>query len=344
MQAIKRLVCLICLASSLLRAISSLRDDGIQAFNEGRYSVALTKLQEATRAGHDDTAAVFLSLTKAAVGNCLDALPGLTHKTDRASPAVQRLVALAAIKCYSSTGNTAAAFSLLDQLQHASPADPDVLYLAAKLHMKAFNDATFAMFQKAPSSYRVHQLSAEIFDTQARYSDAISEYRKAIDLNSTAPDLHYRLGRDLLAESHSPEALRNAAEQFEAELKLSPEDSASEFQLGQIARVQGNVAKSQLHFERAVAISPTFAAALIALGKIYSEQKDYLRAITLLTRATELQPANETAHYALLTAYRNGGQPEKAKAEKETLDRLQKPAGGEFSDFLKKLGDKQTTQ
>ncbi|MDQ2710706.1 MAG: tetratricopeptide repeat protein [Acidobacteriota bacterium] len=338
------MICLICLAPCLSRASSSLHDEGIQAFNEGRYSVALTKLKEATRASHDDTAAIFLSLTKAAMGNCPEALPGLTHKADGASSTVRRLAALAAVKCYSSTGETSNAFSLLDKLERAFPDDPDVLYLAAKLHMKSFNDATFAMFQKAPSSYRVHQLSAEIFDTQARYSDAIAEYRKAIDLNSTAPDLHYRLGRALLAESHSPEALRNGAEQFEAELKLSPEDSASEFQLGQIARVQGDVAKAQSHLEHAVALSPTFTSAMIALGKIYSEKKEYGRAIPLLTRATELQPANETAHYALLTAYRNGGQPEKAKAEKETLDRLKKPAGGEFSDFLKKLGEKPTAQ
>jgi hypothetical protein len=53
-----------------------------------------------------------------------------------------------------------------------------------------------------------------------------------------------------------------------------------------------------------------------------------------------LQPANESAHYALLTAYRNAGEMEKAAAEKTILDRLQKPADGEFSDFLKKLGEK----
>jgi DNA-binding SARP family transcriptional activator len=72
--------------------------------------------------------------------------------------------------------------------------------------------------------------------------------------------------------------------------------------------------------------------------------KRYDRAISLLSQAVELQPANETAHYALLTAYRDAGQTDKAKSEKAILDKLQKPPEGEFSDFLKKLGEKPPAQ
>ena len=63
--------------------------------------------------------------------------------------------------------------------------------------------------------------------------------------------------------------------------------------------------------------------------------------MTLLSRAAALQPNNEAAHYGLLTAYRDSGQMDRAKEEKAILDRLQKPPEGEFSDFLKKLGEKQ---
>jgi len=58
------------------------------------------------------------------------------------------------------------------------PADADVLYEAAKLHMKAWNDVVFQMFQKTPASYRVNQVSAEIFEVQGRYAEAAAEYRK----------------------------------------------------------------------------------------------------------------------------------------------------------------------
>ncbi len=251
---------------------------------------------------------------------------------------------LAEARCDIAAGKYQEALKLLKELEAKSPNDADVLYLEATLHMKAFNDATFAMFQRTPSSYRVHELSAEILEMQNRYTDAVDEYKKAIAGNPSAADLHYRLGRALLLESHSPEALKNAAAAFNAELQLNPEDSASQFQLGQIALVEGNAEEARTRLRKALALTPDFVAALIALGKLDLQQKRYSDAIAHLSQAANRQPANEAAHYALMTAYRDSGDMEKAKAEKATLDRLQKPPEGEFSDFLKKLGEKQPAQ
>jgi tetratricopeptide (TPR) repeat protein len=328
MQGISRIAAVLLFAATLHAS-----DDGIADFKAGRYSEALTKLKNAK----DPAGRAFLALSQAALGDCKSALPGLI--ADYADPILSRLTGLAAVKC-----DTANAFARIARLEERFPNDPDVLYTAAKLHMKAFNDATFAMFQRAPASYRVHELSAEIFEVQNRYVDAVAEYRKAIELNPGAPELHYRLGRALLLQSHDSAVLEQAASEFRSELKVSPEDSACEFQLGQIAQVKGNTAEAKSHFARALAFSPNFVQALIASGKLCSQEKDYKQAISLLSRATALQPANETAHYALLTAYRDLGDMERAKAEKATLDRLQKPPQGEFSEFLKKLGEKQPEQ
>jgi tetratricopeptide (TPR) repeat protein len=317
----------------VLAATLHASDDGIQAFKEGRYSEALIKLRDAK----DPAGRAFLGLSQAAVGDCKSALPNLTANYTDAT--LSRLTGLAAVKC-----DPPNAFARIAQLEQRFPNDPDVLYTAAKLHMKAFNEATFDMFQRAPSSYRVHELSAEIFEVQNRYADAVAEYKKAIEMNPNAPDLHFRLGRALLLESHDPAVLEQAADEFRSELKLSPEDGACEFQLGQIAQVQGQTAEARSHFERALRLSPNFVQALIALGKLASQQKDYGQAIALLSHATALQPANETAHYALMTAYRDSGDLEHSRAEKATLDELQKPPEGEFSEFLKKLGEKQPEQ
>ena len=64
------------------------------------------------------------------------------------------------------------------QLETEFPSDADVLYVAANFHMKAWNDAIYRMYRKAPASYRVDQLSAEVFETQGKYAEAIAEYRK----------------------------------------------------------------------------------------------------------------------------------------------------------------------
>jgi tetratricopeptide (TPR) repeat protein len=210
--------------------------------------------------------------------------------------------------------------------------------------MKAFNDSTFQMFQHAPSSYRVHQLSAEIFEVQGRFSEAVDEYRKAIAANPGAPDLHFRLGRAILMQSHSPEALEQARAEFVAELRVNPEDAASEFQLGQIAQVENKIGDAKRHFERSLTLAPHFTESLIALGRLQAQSKQYDQAVALLRRATDQQPANEAAHYALMLAYRDSGQADKARAEKATLDRLQRPPEGEFTEFLHKLGEKTQQQ
>jgi tetratricopeptide (TPR) repeat protein len=320
------------------------REEGLLAFKEGRYSVALAKLQAAVSNKPDPTVLAFLSMAQAALGDCKSAIPGLSKVPESVSATIQRMAGLAAVKCYSQAGNDVQAFALLERLKQKFPGDPDVLYLTAKLHMKAFNDATFAMFQRAPSSYRVHQLSAEIFEIENRFGEAVAEYRKAIEINPTATDLHFRLGRALLLQNHAPETLELAADAFRSELKLNPEDASCEFQLGQIAQVQSKPREARTHFERALSLSPSFVQALIGLGKLESSEKSYDNAIRLLGRAVAIQPQNETAHYALLTAYRNAGQMENARKEKETLDRLGKPPEGEFSNFLKKLGEKQPQQ
>lgn len=314
-------------------------ETGIAAFREGRYATALPKLEQAAKQNSDPIASAFLGMTKAALGNCPEALP-LLARVPETQAEVYRLANLSAAKCYSAVNDESKAFGILTALERRYPRDADVLYLRAKLHMKAFNDATLAMFQRAPASYRVHELSAEVFEVQNRYGEAVEEYRKAIELNPAASDLHFRLGRALLMQNHEKQSLEEARAAFQAEQKINPEDAACDFQLGQIAQVQGQAPEAKAHFERALELSPNFVQALLALGKIETQERHWDKAIALLARAAELQPSNETAHYALLTAYRNSGDMEKAKAEKQKLEELQKPPQGEFSDFLKKLGAK----
>ena len=79
---------------------------------------------------------------------------------------------------------------------------------------------------------------------------------------------------------------------------------------------------------------------MIALGKLRIAEKKNDEAIRLLTRAAELQPKSEAVHYNLMLAYRNAGRADDARREKALLDAIQKPPEGEFSDFLKKLGEK----
>ena len=59
----------------------------------------------------------------------------------------------------------------------------------------------------------------------------------------------------------------------------------------------------------------------------------------ILNEAVRLAPKSESAHYSLMLAYRNAGRREDAERIKKALDELQASPEGEFTDFLKRIGE-----
>jgi tetratricopeptide (TPR) repeat protein len=317
----------------LLSLLPALADDaltrGVEAFHAGRYAEARTLLEQSKEA----QAPVFLALVQAATGACTDATPRLAEAFAHApDPQLRKLTGEALMSCVESN------------LKTDFPADADVLYQSARTHLKAWNDVVYQMFQKTPGSYRVNQISGEILEIQGKYPEAAAEYRKAIEKNPRALDLHFRLGRVILIDSQGAQALENALREFEAELALNRGDAAAEYEVGQILIAQGKREAGVRRIERALELRPDFVEATVAVGRARLEDKRFAEAISLLSQAVKLQPRNETAHYSLMMAYRNSGDLDAAKREKAVLDELQKPPEGEFTEFLKKLGEKPPKQ
>jgi tetratricopeptide (TPR) repeat protein len=317
-------------------------DQGIEAFHKGQYEAAQKLFDQTLKASPADARAItFFAITRAALGDCNRTVDELKLQAGRNSdPDLRRLAGLAFIQCLLPHNEFAEIMPVLGQLQKAFPQDADVIYESAKVYNKAWNYSIYDLFQKAPGSYRVDQLSAEVFETQGRYAEAAAEYQKAIDKNPTALNLHYRLGRAILLQAHDPATLEKAREQFEAELKLNSSDAVAEYQLAQIYQNEQKNPEAAEHFQKALDLAPNFAEALVALGKMRIEGKQHAEAVALLERAVKVQPAMEAAHYNLMIAYRDSGKNKEAQREKKELDKLQRPPEGEFSDFLKKLGDK----
>ena len=314
---------------------------GILQFHRGDYASAEKNLVQALERNDNSSGRTFLALTRAAIGGCDSARTELEQTFRQAGASeLHRLSGLALSQCHLAANRFSEAFAVLTRLTSLFPDDADVLFQVARLHLKAWNDAVFQMFEKTPASFRVNQLSAEIFEIQGKYSEAIAEYRKAIEKNRAALNLHFRLGRALLMESHSADSLETARQEFETELRLNPSDAAAEYQIGQILLAQQKPAEAGKRYERALALKPKFAEALLALGKVRLDEKQFSESIALLQQAAALLPKSEAAHYALMIAYRNSGKTEEALRTKETLEKLQRPPEGEFTDFLKRLGEK----
>ncbi len=308
---------------------------GLEAFHHGDYTAA----ERAFRGSRDPRAGAFLALTLAATGRCNAAERDRTQAVETAD-ATGRLAGLALAQCRLNGGRLEEAAAAVGKLRTRYPDDADVLYEAARLHMRAWNDVIYQLYQKAPASFRVNQISGEILDTQGRFPEAAAEYRKAVEKSPATLNLHFRLGRALLMSSHSPENLDTALREFQSELKLNPQDAIAHYQVAQVLLAQQKTADAAASLARALELRPDFPEALIALGKVRLDEQKPDQAIALLERAVGLTPKSEAAHYSLMLAYRNAGKLAEARREKAELDKLQRAPEGEFTEFLKKLGEK----
>lgn len=305
----------------------------LTAFEKGDYAAA----EQALAGADGPRAKALLAVTQAATNRCEQALPALAVQA--VDPKLRRLMGLARVRCLVAQERFADAGQALAGLEAEFADDPDVLYETARLHLKAWNGAVERMFEKTPASFRVNQLSAEIFEIQGRQDEAIAEYRKAVAKSPKTLNLHYRLGRALLLRSHTPEALEEAKTEFEAELALNPRDAVAYYQVAQILEVQQQPEAAVERLEKAVELDPEFAEALTALARYRSRADDHAAAVKLLERAVKLQPAAESSWYALMVAYRNAGRRDDAMTAKAKLDALQQSPEGEFSDFLRRIGE-----
>jgi len=331
------------LFAATLLAQDTAVERGVAAFHQGRYAEAEKILTAASAGPHQR---VFLALSRAATGGCESASPALADAfKDEQDQDLRRLAGLGLVQCLAAQNKNEEALAAANRLKAAFPGDADVLYQVARLHMRLWNDVMQQLFERAPASFRVNQISAEVLETQGQYPEAAAEYRKAIEKNPAALNLHYRLGRALLLQSHAPENLALARKEFEAELALNPNDAVAEYQIAQILQTQGEPGPAAARFERAISLRPDdFPEAMIAVAKIRAGRREFPAAIALLEKAVRLQPANEGAHYALMMAYRNAGRSDDAAREAATLEQLRKPPEGEFTNFLKKLGEKAPKQ
>jgi tetratricopeptide (TPR) repeat protein len=313
---------------------------GLEAFQKGDLPAAERELRLAAKSGGDPRAGAFLAITLASTGRCAEAGPGLGQAVQSGTADVARLAGLALAQCHLAAGRVEDASAVLAKLRARDPSDADALFLTARLYMRAWNDTIYQLYQKNPSSFRVNQLSAEILEMQGQFKEAVAEYRKAISKNPQALNLHFRLGRALLMVSNAPEALEEARKEFETELRLNPGDPVASYQVAQILLLEEKRDEAAAQLVKSLELRKDFPEALIALGKIRLEEKKNGEAVALLENAVRLMPASEAAHYSLMMAYRNAGRMEDARRQKVELDKLQKAPEGEFTEFLKKLGEK----
>jgi tetratricopeptide (TPR) repeat protein len=258
----------------------------------------------------------FLALSLAETGECKEALPLLQKDYGPVGdPQLRRFMGLDGARCTMTIAEPFQTTNWLQWLNRDFPDDPDVLYLSTRVFSDLSTLTSQRLLRVAPSSYQARQVDADALEIQGRNSEAMAEYRKIVEAAPGLPGTHYHIGRLLLAGEMDPVTADAAHKEFEEELQINPNDTGSEYELGEMARSTRQWNEAIEHFARAVKIDPNFSDALIGLGKSLISAGRAAEAVAPLENAVRLAPADPVAHYQLSFAYLRLGREEEAKRE-----------------------------
>jgi tetratricopeptide (TPR) repeat protein len=215
------------------------------------------------------------------------------------------------------------ALQAIKPLAQEYPKDEDVLYDLGQVHLQLAAHAFGQIAVVAPQSYRVHQVIAEMYARQARYQDAIREYRKALAQRPDLPGIHYEIGLLYLIYNNNEAGQKAATREFEQELELNPYGPRPEYRLGRIHWDLHNLPEARHHFQRAVQLDPSMVDARLYLSRVLEAQGDFAGARQQLVAVVQLDPNNASAHYMLARFYRRAGEQQRAADEMAKFEKAQ---------------------
>ena len=300
---------------------------GLIYFQQGRFADAIAPLREAVRLrpGLSKVEAL-LAMSLSELGRFDEALPALRRAfAAHGDPVLRRVAGLHLLRVHTGLRQDQDAVDVALRLSQLCPDDPEVLYHSAKVLATFAWRQTLRLSAVAPESVWLHQAAGEANESLGLHDAAIREYRRVLALTPRRPGIHHRLGRALLARSPDQPSSADANEArlaFEAELALDPSHAPAAYELGELARREGQLDRARSFFQRAVALDPGLEPARIGLARTSIALGRPAEAIAHLRAVLSANPGSEIAQFLAAQAYRAVGD---AGAEAEALaafDRL----------------------
>jgi tetratricopeptide (TPR) repeat protein len=246
--------------------------------------------------------------------------------TPRSSPELRLPVVNALLQ----TGDYEAALRTLDGLPAAESKSLETSYWRARCYEKLATAAYLRLYQTDPNSYRWHQLMGDMEAAKGDDGKAIEEYRAAVSLKPSLPNLHYSLGHLLWKDLKVPEARI----ELEAELASNPHHAGALTDLGDTYLLEHQPEKALPYLISALAADAGNSDIHRDLGTAYSELGDYRKAEEELKIAVT-GDHDGSVHYKLARTYQALGQKENASREfalstslnRESHSKLEKQTG-----------------
>ena len=208
----------------------------------------------------------------------------------------------------------------------------------------AIADARQAVAQ-FPQSSELHQLLGAALFKRGMNAEAREAFRRAIELDSEAPQNYYNLALVELSEKRYAEATRlletfvkldpqnalarvmlgrayhnqnqtiPAIEQFRQALRLAPQLPLVHYHLGYSYQSQGNLSAAVTEYEQEIKLNPGFFEPYYLAGNIQLGRGNLGAAESLFRKGIALRPEAVQAHYGLARVLQERGDLAGAEAE-----------------------------
>ena len=250
---------------------------------------------------------------------CAEALPQLRKLIGHVEgDLLKRRVGEAGIRCALAIDHQEDATDFLNWQRREFPHDdPSILYLSQHVHADLAKRAAERLRATAPKSPEYLLMKAELAEEQSDWENALETYRELLKVAPERPGVHQRAGEMImvLTEPPTPDSMREAQQEFQAELKLDPGNALAEFDLGMIAHRQGHLPEAIQHFSRAAELDASLGEAYLDLGRSLLDSDRDREAVAPLETAVKLKPDDPDAHFFLATAYQRTGRAADAARE-----------------------------
>jgi tetratricopeptide (TPR) repeat protein len=160
-----------------------------------------------------------------------------------------------------------------------------------------------------------------------RIGDALSEAQYVLKANPNDLDAHRLLGdiylhslRENQTQAKQRQSLEKAIHEYEAIIRLAPNDIRSAVLLGRLYGLDNHPEKAEAIFKKILNDHPDSTSALSYLGKLYIDQEQYQQAIQLFQRIPENQRGPSTLAMLGLAYSQTGDYAQAVKNFKAALE------------------------
>jgi tetratricopeptide (TPR) repeat protein len=231
-------------------------------------------------------------------------------------------------------GEYETALKTLEGLPAADRNSAEASYWRARCYEKLATAAYLRLYHADPNSYRLHQLMGDLEAAKGNDGKAIEEYRAAVALKPSLPNLHYSLGHLLWKDLKVSEA----RVELEAELALNPRHPGALDDLGDTYLLEHQPNKALPYLVRALAADSGNPDIHRDLGTAYSELGDYGKAEKQFKIAVSADH-DGSVHYKLGRVYQALGEKENAAREFALSTALNRESHNKLEKQTERLGE-----